>query len=74
MDRLYFKNQLVELYCGDCLGVMSQLDITFDACISDPPYQTTHNMWDSILIEKEEKYCEIIKNRLNNNCIQNELF
>ena len=27
-----------------------------------------------ILIEKEEKYCEIIKNRLKNNFIQNELF
>ena len=39
----------VTLYCGDCLEIMSQLDIKFDCCITDPPYQTTHNAWDSVI-------------------------
>ena len=48
MNPIY-ENPLVTLYKGDCLEVMSQLNMTFDTCISDPPYQTTHNMWDSII-------------------------
>lgn len=34
----YYKNDLITLYQGDCLEIMPQLDMTFDCCITDPPY------------------------------------
>lgn len=49
MIKPYYQNDLVTLYKGDCLEVMPQLDITFDACITDPPYGTTNCKWDSII-------------------------
>ena len=52
MDNLYFKNQQVELYYGDCLQIMQELknnNIIFDACITDPPYGTTNCKWDLII-------------------------
>lgn len=45
----YYKNEIVTLYNGDCLEVMQGLDITFDACITDPPYQTTGIEWDNVI-------------------------
>lgn len=45
----YYKNDYVTLYCGDCLEIMSQLDITFDCCITDPPYGTTACKWDNVI-------------------------
>ena len=45
----YYQNKYVTLYCGDCLEVMPQLDMTFDACITDPPYGTTACKWDNVI-------------------------
>ena len=45
----YYKNDLVTLYQGDCLEVMEELDETFDACITDPPYGTTECAWDTAI-------------------------
>lgn len=45
----YFKNDNVTLYKGDCLEIMPELDIEFDACITDPPYGTTACKWDSVI-------------------------
>lgn len=28
---------------------MSELDTVFDCCITDPPYGTSHCMWDSVI-------------------------
>lgn len=49
MIKPYFQNDSVVLYHGDCLNILPQLNIKFDACITDPPYQATHNQWDSII-------------------------
>ena len=41
-----------KLYKGDCLEVMDELislGFKFDAIITDPPYGTTRNKWDSII-------------------------
>ena len=45
----YGRVNNVTLYCGDCLEIMQRLDMIFDCCIADPPYQTTHNVWDSVI-------------------------
>lgn len=45
----YFSINNITLYHGDCLEVMPKLDITFDACITDPPYGTTACKWDSVI-------------------------
>ena len=42
----YYQNELITLYQGDCLEIMPELNIKFDACITDPPYQTTGIEWD----------------------------
>jgi site-specific DNA-methyltransferase (adenine-specific) len=47
--KSFYENNLVKLYKGDCLEIMPQLDIKFDACITDLPYGTTQNSWDSII-------------------------
>lgn len=49
MIEPYYQNELVTLYKGDCLEIMPELKEKFDACITDPPYQTTQNKWDSII-------------------------
>ena len=41
---------MIELYCGDCLEVMKDVqDKTIDAIITDPPYGTTACKWDSVI-------------------------
>jgi DNA modification methylase len=35
-----------ELYLGDCLEILPQLDIVADAIITDPPYGITNHSWD----------------------------
>ena len=49
MLKEFYKNDLITLYQGNCLEIMPQLNITFDACITDHPYQTTHNSWDALI-------------------------
>ena len=42
----------IKLYQGDCLEIMNQLieqNIKVDAIITDPPYGTTQNSWDSVI-------------------------
>ena len=45
-------NENIRLFNGDCLEVMDKLiedGIKVDAIITDPPYGTTQNKWDSII-------------------------
>lgn len=39
----------ITLYHGDCLEIMPKLNLTFDACITDPPYGTTACKWDAVI-------------------------
>lgn len=48
IHSMYEINNII-LYCGDCLEIMPQLDMTFDCCIADPPYGTTRCKWDSVI-------------------------
>jgi DNA modification methylase len=42
--------KLNEIYCGDCLEVMKDIDDnSIDAIITDPPYGTTACKWDSVI-------------------------
>jgi site-specific DNA-methyltransferase (adenine-specific) len=43
---LYYENNFVTLYKGDCLEIMPELNIKFDSCITDLPYETTPIEWD----------------------------
>ena len=45
----YYQNELVTLYQGDCLEIMPNLDIKFDACITDLPYGTVACKWDVVV-------------------------
>jgi len=50
--QLYYKDEYIRLFQGDCLEVMDRLiekEIKFDAIITDPPYGTTQCKWDSII-------------------------
>lgn len=50
--KLYYKDEYVRLFQGDCLEVMDRLiekRIKFDAIITDPPYGTTKCRWDSVI-------------------------
>lgn len=49
MLKPFYENSLVTLYQGDCLEIMPQLDMVFDACITDPPYGTTSCKWDAVV-------------------------
>lgn len=43
---------MYKLYLGDCLEVMDRLieaGVKADMILTDPPYGTTHNKWDSII-------------------------
>ena len=43
----YYQDEYVTLYCGDCLEIMPVLDVTFDTCITDPPYEYIQTLeWD----------------------------
>jgi len=61
--KLYYGDNLIKLYQGDCLDVMDKLiedEIKFDAIITDPPYGTTKCKWDSI-IPFEEMWSRLSK-------------
>ena len=45
----YYQNELATLYQGDCLEIMPNLDIKFDACITDLPYGTVACKWDVVV-------------------------
>ncbi len=46
----YFSIGGVELYCGDCLEVMPQLDSKVDMVLCDLPYGVTaRNAWDAVI-------------------------
>jgi site-specific DNA-methyltransferase (adenine-specific) len=50
--KLIYKDEYVKLIQGDCLEVMDKMiekGIKFDAVITDMPYGTTQNKWDSII-------------------------
>lgn len=50
--KLYYKDEYIRLFQGDCLEVMDKLvekGIKFDAIITDPPYGTTACKWDSAI-------------------------
>lgn len=57
-------NDMVELYKGDCLEVMKDIeDKSVDMILCDLPYGTTRNKWDSVidLVKLWEQYNRIIK-------------
>jgi hypothetical protein len=39
----------VDLYCGDCLDILSTITTPVDLVFADLPYGTTQNKWDSII-------------------------
>jgi site-specific DNA-methyltransferase (adenine-specific) len=43
---IYYEDDLVTLYHGDCREVLRQIDHGFDAAIVDPPYEETSLTWD----------------------------
>lgn len=50
--KIYYKEDNIKLFYGDCLEVMDGLikqGIKFDAIITDPPYGTTTCKWDNII-------------------------
>lgn len=60
---LYYKDEYIELYQGDCLEIMDELiskNVKFDAIITDPPYGTTQCKWDEI-IKFEDMWSRIFK-------------
>lgn len=44
--NIYYQNDSVTLYHGDCFEVMRELQGPFDAVITDPPYGITQCAWD----------------------------
>lgn len=53
MNNVYFKNKNVTLYYGDCLNVIPNLDLKFNAIIADPPFSITNCHWDEVIPFKE---------------------
>lgn len=45
----FYDRNGITIYCGDCLELMPQLDLVFDAIICDLPYGTTACSWDTII-------------------------
>jgi site-specific DNA-methyltransferase (adenine-specific) len=69
--KLYYKDEYIRLFQGDCLEVMDKLiekNIKVDAIITDPPYGTTACKWDSI-IDYKETWSRLENLIVNNGCI-----
>ena len=45
----YYDRGGITIYCGDCLEIMSLLELLFDAIICDLPYGITACAWDTII-------------------------
>ena len=68
-NELYYRSPHGELYCGDSLILMQELpDNSIDLILSDPPFGTTQNSWDTVrdFNKMWEQYKRIIK---PNGCI-----
>lgn len=46
---IFYENNLIKLYHGNCIDIMPELKEKFDACITDPPYGTTACKWDGVI-------------------------
>lgn len=60
-----FENKNYELWQGDCLKLMGDIPSnSIDMIMSDLPYGTTQNKWDSVIpiVELWQEYDRIIKN------------
>ena len=42
----YFETELGQLYCGDCLDIMPNLNCKVDMIFADLPYGVTAALWD----------------------------
>lgn len=60
---IYYQDELVTLYHGDCLEIMPKLEEPVDMILADLPYGTTRNSWDSVipLAEMWESYGRVTK-------------
>lgn len=47
--KCYFSTNNGDLFHGDCLEVMKELDVKADLCLTDIPYGTTANKWDVVI-------------------------
>ena len=73
MSKLFYKNKLVTLYCGDCIEVLNELSGPFNLLVADPQYsfvkknetldQCSHAELETIL----RKLFELIKPKKTNN-------
>jgi site-specific DNA-methyltransferase (adenine-specific) len=63
---LNLYNSKIDLYNGDCIEVMETLSDKFvDHIISDPPYETTQNRWDSLVPFKS--LWELVEKKIKRN-------
>lgn len=46
MNAPYYADENVTLWHGDCRDILPTLDVTPDACVTDPPYEETVASWD----------------------------
>ena len=67
MIKPYYQDEVITLYCADCLQVMEELKDKIDCCITDLPYGTTSCSWDIIIPFDKlwEQYNRIIKDNGN---------
>lgn len=42
----YYQDELVTLYCGDCMEIAPTLGLKASAVVTDPPYNETSLQWD----------------------------
>lgn len=46
---IYYESEFGKLYKGDCLEILPTLGEKVDLVLTDPPYETTKNKWDSVI-------------------------
>ena len=73
MSNIFYKNQFVTLYCGDCIEVLEELSGPFNLLVADPPYSFVkkNEPWDQCSHAELEtilrKLFELIKPKMKNN-------